>query len=184
MKKSFWSLVWSSFLRTQGALIGVIAIVSSVLLWRLSPNKNISLGLALPIGLLCVVLILTLGYAAYESFKMSKRILPRVLFGKKSSTKNQKPQVLCLLEPSEIFSYDAVVSFYYIDEGFEQLIGIGTVTNIQENGKIQVVMTYSNDVYEETINELADNNARVLNKIIVKPNVPKSVLDIMISQGG
>lgn len=184
MTKSFWSLVWSSFLRTQGALIGVVAFVSSLLLWRLSPNKNISLGLALPIGLFCVVLILTLGHAAYQSFKMSKRILPRVLFGKKSSTKDQKTQVLCLLEPSELFSYDAVVSFYYIDEGFEQLIGIGTVINIQEDGKIQVIIAYSRDVYEETINKLAGNNAGVLNKIIVKPNVPKSILDIMISQGG
>lgn len=184
MKKSFWSLIWSSFLKTQGALIGVIAIALTVLLWLSSPNKSISLGLALPIGLFCIILILTLGNAAYESFKMSKRILPRILLGKEPPTQIQGAKVLCLLEPSELFSYDMLVSFYYVnDEDFEQLIGIGTVVNIQEEGKIQVAMIYSFDVYEEILNKLVQNDVGILKKTRVKPNVPKTYLD-MISQGG
>lgn len=184
MRKSFLGLIWSNFLRVQVVVIGGVSIVLAFLLWHFSPSKNIPLGLALPIGVLCVVLILILGFAGHEAFKMSKRVLPRVILGRKSPTGNQKARVLCLLEPSEFFSYDALVSFYYIDEGFEELIGIGRVLNIQEDGRIQVIMTHSRTVREETAKKLGENNVDVLKKTIVKPSVPKSILDIVMSKGG
>jgi len=184
MKKSFWGLIWSSFLRGQGVLSGVIAIVLGVLLWLFSPDKNISLGWALPIGLFCVILILTLGNAAYEAFKISKHVLPMVLVGKKPPTQIPAAKLLCLLEPSELFSHDTLVSFYYIgDENFEQLMGIGIVVNIQEDGKIQVVMIYALDGYEEKIEKLVQNDAGILKRTRVKPNIPKTYLDKML-QGG
>jgi len=184
MPRSFLSLIWSNFLRVQVVIIGSVSIVLAFLLWHSSPSKNIPLGLVLPIGVLCVILILILGFAAHEAFKMSKRVLPRVLLGRKSPPANQKASILCLLEPSELFSYDALVSFYYIHEGFEELIGIGRVLNIQEDGRIQVIMTHSRDAHEETVKKLGENNVDVLKKTIVKPSAPQSILDVVMSKGG
>lgn len=184
MKKSFWELIWTSFLRVQGVFIGVIAIVLAVVLWLFSPDKNISLGLALPIGLFCVILILTLGNAAYEAFEISKHVLPMILVGKEPPAQISGAKLLCLIEPSELFSHDTLVSFYYIgDENFEQLMGIGIVINIQEDSKIQVVMIFAFDGYEEKIKKLAQNDAGILKRIRVKPNIPKTMLD-RILQGG
>lgn len=179
MKKSFWGLIWSSFLRVRGVPGGVIIFVFTVLIWLFSPDKNISLGWVLPIGLFCVILILTLGNAAYEAFKISKHVLPMVLVGKKPPTQFSGAKLLCLIEPSELFSYDTFVSFYYIgDENFEQLMGIGTVVNIQEDNKIQVVMTCSLDGYEEKIEKLVQNDTGILKRTRVKPNIPaKTYLD-------
>jgi len=182
MKKSFWGLIWSSFLRVQGVLGVAITIVLAVLF---SPNKNISLSWVLPIGLFCVILILALGNAAYEAFKISKYVLPVVLVGKKPPTQIPGAKLLCLIESSELFSYDTLVSFYYIgDENFEQLMGIGTVINIQEDSKIQVVMTYSLDGYEEKIEKLVQNDSGILKRTRVKPNIPTKIYSDRILQGG
>ncbi len=173
MEKNFWGLIWSSFLRIQGA----VGILIALLFWFFLPNINISLGLALPVLIFLIVVVVTLFNAAYESFKMSKRILPRILMGKK-----QGARVLCLLEPSELFSYDTLVSFYYIEDSFEQLIGIGTVTNIQEDGKIQVTMAILLEGYKEVVKKLEQNESTVLNKIKVKPNIPSAYSDMLLEK--
>ena len=180
MNNSFWSIIYASFREIRGWLGFPLAL----LLWILSPNKSISLGWVIIIGFFSLIIIVTLGEAAYKSFKISKHILPKVLVGREPYTKTQGEKVLCLLEPSELFSHDTLVSFYYIgDENFEQLIGIGTVINIQEDGKIQAVMIHSLDENEEKIKKLAKNDASILRKIRVKPNIPRRYLAI-ISQGG
>ncbi len=154
-----------------------------VILWIFSPKINIPLGLALPIGLLFILLTLTFFSAAYESFKMSKRVLPRVVATRKIDKQGNELKVLCILEPSELFSYDSLVSFYYIEEGFEQLIGIGHVFNIQEDGKIQVMITKLVEEHIEIIKKLAQNDAIALRKIVVKPNVPRRYIDMMYPGG-
>ena len=103
----------------------------------------------------------------------SNSILPKVQYGKK----NYDSKVLCILERSELFFQDMLVSFYYNDSrGFEELIGIGTVYNIQENKKIQVRMDYPNINYKKIIENLKNNEAETLSRTVVKPNVPKEEL--------
>lgn len=184
MNNSFWSIIYASFREIKGWSLAFIGIILSLLFWHFSPNKSISLGWFVPIGVICLIIIITLSDAIYKNFKINRYILPKVLVGREPSTKTQGEKVLCLLEPSELFSHDTLVSFYYIgDENFEQLIGIGTVINIQEDGKIQAVMIYSINEYEEKIKKLAKNDASILRKIRVKPNIPRRYLAI-ISQGG
>ena len=175
MKKSFLGLVWGSLLRVNI----LVAILLTIVLWILSPAEKISMKLALPVGAVFLILIMTLGNAAYESFRLSKHTLPRVLHGRKPSARDQqREKVICLLEPSELFSYDALVSFYHIgEENFEQLIGLGNVLNIQEDGRIQVVMIHALDGYDETVQKLAQNDAELLKKIRIKPYFPKAYLD-------
>ncbi|VVB86129.1 Uncharacterised protein [uncultured archaeon] len=173
MKRNFWSLIWLSFLKIQGILIGIIALAVSVLVWLFSPNINISLGLVLPVLILCIITILIFAYAAYESFKLSERILPKIIYGTTLQAK-----VLCLLEPSELFSHDTLVSFYYVENSFEKLIGIGTVINIQEDGKIQVSMTNPVQGFDEIITRLGQNDNTILDNIKVKPNIPRTYQNI------
>lgn len=85
--------------------------------------------------------------------------------------------MIFLLEPSELFSYDTIVSFYYLEDDFEQLIAIGRVRNIQQDSKIQVEVTDYLSGYEEIFNKLGRNDFKALEKTRVKPNIPKAYLD-------
>lgn len=169
MKRNFWSLIWSSFMKIQGILIGFIALVATVAVWIFPANINISLGLVLPVLIICIIAILTFANAANEIFKMSERILPKVILGT-----TLQANVLCLLEPSELFSHDTLVSFYYVENSFEKLIGIGTVLNIQEDGKIQVSMINHIEGFDEIIIKLGQNDNTILDNIKVKPNIPRA----------
>jgi hypothetical protein len=173
MKRNFSSLIWSSFLKIGGVPTAIIALVVTVAAWLFSPNINIPLGVALPVLILCIMAILTFANAANESFKMSERILPKIVYG---TTFQEK--VLCLLEPSEFFSHDTLVSFYYIENSFEKLIGIGTVINIQEDGKIQVSMTNPVEAFDDVITKLGLNDNTILNNTKVKPNIPRTYQNI------
>lgn len=167
MKKSFWGVVWSCLWKVQI----VLAILVAVLLWVLSPDWYIPLRIALPIGLIFVIFILTFANAAHEILKVSV-YLPKVILGKKPSKKMKESKVLCLLEPSELFSHDTVVSFYYIEEGFEELIGIGKVLNVQNDGKILVTMLNMIGDNIKTINRIKQSNSEALKKIKIKPAIP------------
>ncbi len=168
-------IMWSSFRKIQGPVGTVGTVVLGVLLWRFSRDGSIRLAVALPVGVLFMILLLTLCDAVYQMYKMSQRVLPRVLFGRKAAGQMEGEKVLCLLEPSELFSHGALVSFYHVGhENFEELIGIGTVVNVQEDRKIQVAMTWCVDGHEGTAERLARNDKEVLEKIMVKPSVPSA----------
>lgn len=184
MEKTFWGLLWSSFKETQGCFSMILAVVLPFVLLRVTPTSTVSLTLALPIAIVFVVVIAALANAAYESFQMSRRILPRIVYATKPHSQIVRATALCLLEPSELFSHDTVVSFYYIGhEGFEQLIGIGAVVNIQEDGRILVELDYPSEGHEETVNKLAQNDSEVLNKTRVKPSVPKTAFGVLFRGG-
>ncbi len=128
MKKSFWEIVWSNFLNVQGVLLSIIGIA----IWFFTPQTTIFLGLVLFIVILALVITLIFASTAYEIFNKSKDFfsLPRFILTRKILANNQR-QFLMLLLSSELFSNDILVSFYYFDDDFEQLIAIGRVINIQ-----------------------------------------------------
>lgn len=176
MNKSFWGFVWSNFLKIQGVFLSVVGIA----LWFFTPQANIPLGLTLLILILSLVLIITFASTAYELFTTNKQLfpLPRVLLSKKITAKNQTIDFIFLLEPSELFSNDALVSFYYFgDDNFEQLIAIGRVRNIQQDSKVQVEVIYSISGSEDILNNLEQNDKVTLKRTRVKPNIPKAYLD-------
>lgn len=180
MKKSFWGLVWTNFLNIQGLLIGVIGVALAILLWLFPSRTSIPLWLALLIIIFALVVALTFASTAYELFSASKTLfpLPRVLLSKKITAKNQQIDFIFLLEPSDLFSNDALVSFYYFsDDNFEQLIAIGRVRNIQQDSKVQVEVIYSISGCEDILNKLEQNDTVTLKKTRVKPNIPKAYLD-------
>lgn len=134
MKNSFWGIVWLNFLKVQGVLLSAIGIG----LWFFTPQTTIPLSLLLLIVIIALVVTLTFASTAYELFSKTKDFfsLPRVIATRKIAAKNRRIDLIFLLEPSELFSIDALVSFYYFDADFEQLIAIGRVINIQQDSKI------------------------------------------------
>lgn len=179
MEKTFWGTIWSSYRGVRGPVITIAAIVLPFLLWFWGPNIAVSLRWVLPIGVLLFAVIVTMADAAYQSFTQTKRLLPRVIQGRHPYPGLEDVKALCLLEPSDLFSHDTLVSLYFVgDEGFEALMGIGRVVNIQEDGKIQVALLHVATGLEAEVQQLSQNDAAVLGRIRVKPNIPWAPLQV------
>jgi MFS-type transporter involved in bile tolerance (Atg22 family) len=177
MQKTYWEIIWTSFRRTHGALLAVIDVALAVLLWFLKPESKVPLVVVVPVFVLAFILLITLVDAGVATMSARYR-LPRLLYVHARPGRDGAATVLtCLLEPSDLFSFDAAVSIYYKgDRDFEQLIGMGQVSNIQEDHRIQVSVIQTVEGHEETIKAMAGNQAHVLDRIIVKPSVASSLL--------
>jgi hypothetical protein len=135
----------------------------------------ISLKYFMPISIVLFILVIAFAGALREVMKVSM-YMPNVILGKKSP-KGVGGYVMCLLEPSDIFSHDSLVSFLIKEDNFEQFIGIGKVLNIQDDGKIQVVMTNKIGEFDNVIKKIKENNNEILKKLKVKPNIPSMVVN-------
>ena len=181
---SFGTTLGSSFRRIGLPFLAVLAIIVAFILWQVDRDTAVPLIIVLPIvALFCVLLVVFLG-AAYWNFKARAKGLPRVRLAMKSSSAISSESVVLLLEPSDLFSHNTLVSFYYLsDEDFEQLVGLGKVKHVQEDGKIQAEVLYWER--ESILEEIENNDARVLRRIRVKPSVPYTYLDLIKTlQGG
>lgn len=179
MNDSFLGLIFSSFMKTNGPVIAVCGLLLGVIAAKFL-NNTISLLWVILLFFLVLILIITFLAAAYKAFYISKHILPKVIYSKKVNPTDGSFKVLCLLEPSELFSNNTLVSFYYVREGnFEEFVGFGNVINVQEDKRIQVSMDQYLDVQEDIVNKLAENNALTLENIKVKPNIPKAQIELI-----
>jgi len=171
MRRTLSGLIWTSFKEVQN-LIGS-SVLLSALFWLFTPETNIPSKIAVPIFVLMIIIIITLANATLEGFNSSRKILPSILY----SGKPNQQSLSCLLEPSELFAQNSLVSFYYRgDDDFEVLIGIGKVEIIREiDEKIQIILLKSNPVYEEIIRKLENNDANIRDKIQIKPSIPNEL---------
>jgi hypothetical protein len=198
MKDNFWGLIWSSFLDIQGILIGFLGVVITIVLSRFPVKTNIPLDLAIVILFFILLLIVTLFKAASKSFseykkakaefeklkirngeleaKVNRRLLPKILFARQPQGKTGL-EIECLLENSELLSNNTFISFYYTGEDeFERLIGTGVVITVQANGKIQALMDKPVSAYQDILEQLARNDAKILDRTVVKPSITRDMM--------
>jgi hypothetical protein len=82
--------------------------------------------------------------------------------------------MICLIEPSDLLSFGDIVSFYVLQNDYEELIGTGIVLNKQENGFIQVLFNNHLPAHEEVIEQMGGNNKDVISNVLVKISTPSS----------
>ena len=164
---------WRNSIGLQVLQIGVASIVVPLILWIFSPDDSISLKWALPVLALLLILLPFSGWIACQYSQKSQNILPKLILVKTIETR-----VICIFEPSQLYSHNAIVSLFFDDEGYERLIGLGYVFNVQEDKHIQILITQWMSGQEEIREKLEDGNAQVLEKIIAKPNVNQAYFEI------
>lgn len=164
---------WRNSIGLQVLQIGIASIVVPLILWIFSPDDSISLKWALPVLALLFILLPFLGWIACQYSQKSQNILPKLILVKTIETR-----VICIFEPSQLYSHNAIVSLFFDDEGYERLIGLGYVFNVQEDKHIQILITKWMSGQEEIREKLEDGNAQVLEKVIAKPNVNQAYFEI------
>ena len=143
--------------------------------WIFSPDDSISLKWALSVLALLLILLAFSGRIAYQYFQKAQNILPKLILVKTIENMG----VICLFEPSQLYSHNAIVSLFFDDEGYERLIGLGYVFNVQEDKHIQILITRWMSGQEEIRGKLEDGNAQVLEKVIAKPNINRAYIEIL-----
>jgi tetratricopeptide (TPR) repeat protein len=172
---SFLRFLGSTFISTQGIIIDSFGLFFGLILWAFAAGDSISLRIGLLVLVPCLVLITTLLTASYNLFRICKHGLPKVCKVKPYSPDKEDTSLLFLLEPSELFPQGIQASVFYYDDNIEQIIGLGTVVNIQEDGYVQVATTRLFEGYDEVLNDLRTKKNFDLNRIKVKPVVPQFV---------
>ena len=193
MKNNFWGLIWSSFNEIQGVLLGLLGFLGGIALIRYPFNTSIPLDIVIVVSFFTLLLIATLLSAVNTLLRqkqkleaevkelqevnqkleteIKQRIIPKILRVQKDANNN----ILCLLEASDLFAYDIYISFYYTDDdGFENLIAIGFVNVIQNDGKIQAILNQPYPNYQNIIDALDGNDPKLIEKIIIKPSIPRN----------
>lgn len=161
--------MWTS-LKGTPTLIGLVA---TIVTFTIQAETKISARWTVLGLLLEFALILALLELAWRAFLDRRQGLPRVIQSRKPAV-GSDPAIL-LLEPSELYSFGDLVTFYYVGEDqFEELIGIGAVVNIQQDGKIQALLQTPVSEQGALIERLASNEAALKRLIRVKPNVQRA----------
>jgi hypothetical protein len=108
--------------------------------------------------------------ALEEYAKMKQSMIPKILRVQKDANNN----IECLLEASDLFAAESMISLYYTDEDdFERLIGVGSVRYINNKKRIQVVIDEPKITYQNILDKLANNDLKVMQKTRVSPSVIK-----------
>ncbi len=183
MKESFWGLVWQSFDKVQGIIFGIFSLIFAIILWNLSPDWRIEVFWVILVFPILFFISIAFGNLAYRLYKTQKNKLPKVLLGKELEMSDEESKTICLLGSSDLFSHNCVVSIYFNNQGFEQLVGIGIVQNIQEDGKIQIIINYPIPSHKDIIEKISQNEGETIKNLIIKPHTSLEYLAKLITGG-
>jgi hypothetical protein len=184
MKKKLSYFIWEGFRQAQGVLSTIGAIIIAFLFWQFTPNTNLPLYIIMPSWIILILIIMALIFSLLYLYGSNNPSLPKVVYSRSSSNRtgngNQNTTIDCLLEPSDLYSYDSYVSFYFKDpSGFEQDIGLGCVTNIQDDKKIKATLLYPHTGQDDVIDKLRNNDSSIQKCVIVKPVVSKAYKNLI-----
>lgn len=178
--------LWASFKSVSGPVLAGLALVLAVLGPLYLPAAELRVGLLWLVvaALLVVLALLTLVDLAAAARRRAAGRLPavRAAFTPIAGTDVSAPVTL-LLDPSPLLGFDLLVAIYYNTlaepgrrDGFERLIGLGHVANIQENGLIQVLVLRVIPAEDGLWQRIRDRDAATIDRLMVKPSVPWTYL--------
>ncbi len=175
--KTFFRELYQSFQNIHGYPVVFLSLLITLIAFAVSPNTLIYLKWILPLLVIFIIVILTFIDLSYRLYKKASKPLPSVRQVHRPAAVAKDAIAILLLEPSDIYGHESVVSLFYLNEGYEKLIGMGYVLTIQTNGMIQVLINKLIDVSEkEIIDKALNNDVLVLKKLLVKPMISKSLV--------
>lgn len=171
---SWRSLLYDSASDRMGLILALVGIGLAFLFYLTTPNKVIPFWVAAAIIIALLSLLFIALHALKQISQASPKVLPNLLAVLEGKPKGTPP--ILLLEPSELFGIDSVVSVYHKDivNEFEILIGYGSVLTIQSDNKIQIQVDEWLPGNEDISEKVSQENGNILKGIIIRPNAPRS----------
>lgn len=174
---TFSERLWKAILKSWGGAITLISFVASIAAYFVVPNTaTVKMNIFFVIVMILVALIIVLFRAAYDANTDASVILPKVRRVISPPKSYEKASVLLIVDPSNYLSHESSVTLFMLEDDYEQLIGVGVVINVQNDKKVQVAI-YKNDESEELLSQLKENKKHDLERLILKPSVPRAFLE-------
>lgn len=166
--------ILNALLKSWGPVIAVVSLIASLLLYFVVPDTDtIKLNIFLMVAFVFLAIVLILLRALYDANADTKVNLPKIRKILEPPRSYENASALLLVDPSNFLSHDLFVTLFIQEDDYEQLVGIGFVINIQNDKKAQVALL-KNDESEELINQLKNNRKHDLERLLLKPSVPKA----------
>lgn len=173
----FGNLLWESTIKSWGGILTFLSFIGALLVFYLVPeSSSIELKYILPAIILVFFAVVVALRAAWTACQESGTKIPRVMYVKDAPKAYQGACALFLVEPTPLLSHDAIISVYYLEDDLERLVGVGKVINVQNDKKVQIVITDNYD-FGEKLNQIMANSKDELKKLIVKASVPSFILE-------
>jgi hypothetical protein len=170
--------MWASFRGAAGAVIGLLGTIGTFAAWFVDPTQKIGLPWFVALTTVSLILAVTLFEAARRALRHAARPLPAVRLAVREDTSGT---IVLVLDGSPLFSTDLSVSVFAVEhEDYEAQIATGYVETVREDGRIQVRLVEIAVGRNEYIQNLLQNDMRILKKIKVKPYLSRRP----ISSGG
>ncbi|MGB2247210.1 MAG: hypothetical protein ACPH3N_06045 [Alcanivorax sediminis] len=174
---SFGNLIWSSAIRSWGPVVAFIGLAIAFLAFFFAPTTDtVELRWLIVIVSIGFMLLVIFARAAWDANENQIVGLPKVIYVKDPPKAFPNAFALFLVEPTPLFSYDAIVSIYYLDDGVERLVGVGKVINVQNDLKVQVLVLDDYDFGGKS-ESIKNNSKDELKKLIVKSSVPGFLME-------
>lgn len=169
--------IWNALLKTWGAVFTIVSLAATVLVYFVAPDTDtIKINIFLVIIFVFFMIFVILLRALYDANADISANLPKIRKILEPPRSYEKASALLLVDPSNLLSYDSSITLFIQEDDYEQLVGIGVVINIQNDKKIQVAL-FKNDESEQLINQLKENRKHDLERLILKPSVPRAFLE-------
>ncbi len=169
--------IWKALLKTWGAVFTIVSLAASVFVYFVAPDTDtIKMNIFFVVVFLFFGIIVILLRALYDANTDAKVNLPKIRKVLEPPRSYEKASALLLVDPSSLLAHDSSVTLFMLEDDYEQLIGIGVVINIQDDKKVQVAL-FKNDESEQLINQLKENKKHDLERLILKPSVPRAFLE-------
>jgi hypothetical protein len=169
--------IYNSFRRIHGFSFSFLSFVFAMVPIYFDLKETFSIKICIPIIIAFFWIFAILFDFGWHCFQRVTNRTPKVIRGITpiAPYKNQAVATL-LLEASDLFGTDSVVSVYRRDDDYERFIGSGFVTTVQDNKLIQICITDGEESAADVWGKITNNDATELRKLIVKPSVPRSLL--------
>jgi len=177
---SFWQDAWKSFKAVSGPILTGAAFLLALLgpLYAPAATLAISLIWLAAVGLIVLAVLLAMLNMVLAARRAAGGRLPKtrdVVLAAEGTTGT----VTLVLDRSALFGFNALVTIYHVerlDQGredvFERLIGVGRISNIQQNGLIQVLVLVEMPLHAELWQRVRNREASVIGQLVVKPSIP------------
>jgi len=174
---SFSNLIWSSIIRSWGPVVTLVGLSLAFVGYFYAPaTDTIELKWLIIVLAIGVLLLVIFARAAWDANENQVVHLPNIMYVKDPPKAFPNAFALFLIEPTPLFSYDAIVSIYYLEDGVERLVGVGKVINVQNDQKVQVLVFEDYD-FGDKAEAIKNNSKDELNKLIVKSSIPGFLME-------
>ena len=167
-----FSRLYKSFIRVNGYALSSAGLAITLLLFFITPTTEIPVRWVVVVAIPFFLLLIVVCDVAYHAIQ--ETILPKVKASYKPHSLYPDALAILLLEKSNLFGHESVVSVYFKADDFETLIGVGYVLTIQQGGLIQVlVISNVEEVQDNIWEKIRNNDGSVLSKLLIRPSIPK-----------